>query len=156
MSPESVKTLKDLLIFHEGFRRFPYKDTTGHETIGIGRNLVDKGISYSESLIMLDDDVSYFTQKLEKYFPDFSVLDDARKTVLIDMCFNLGINGLLQFKNMINAIRLKDWNRAALSIIQSKAHSQNPNRYQRLATIMKTGIIAAIQPGNYGDDAHVS
>lgn len=145
MPPESEKTLRDLLILHEGYRRFPYTDTTGHLTIGIGRNIADKGISYTEALYLLDQDLRYFIDKLQDSLPFFENLDPSRKTVLIDMCFNLGINGFLKFKNMIEAIKNKNWELAAYHIKNSKAYGQAPNRYRKLAEIMRTGIIANIQ-----------
>jgi lysozyme len=137
--PESRKKLKELLFDHEDYKQFPYSDTTGHLTIGIGRNLSTRGISISEAFQFLDDDILYFSPKLSSLFPFFDGLDDNRQIVLIDMCFNVGINGLLNFKDMLEAIKNKDWQKASEEIINSKAAEQCPNRYQKLAYIMKTG-----------------
>jgi lysozyme len=140
MSPESLKSLKDLLVKHEGVRLYPYQDTTGHWTIGIGRNLTDSGLYQNEPYMMLDNDINYFTSKLESILPYFNKLDEVRKIVLVDMCFNLGIKGLLKFKDMLDAIRKKDWERAAEEIIDSLASKQTKNRYAELASMMKTGV----------------
>jgi lysozyme len=140
MSPESLKSLKDLLVKHEGVRLYPYQDTTGHWTIGIGRNLTDSGLYQNEPYMMLDNDINYFTSKLESILPYFNKLDEVRKIVLVDMCFNLGIKGLLKFKDMLDAIRKKDWERAAKEIIDSLASKQTKNRYAELASMMKTGV----------------
>ena len=42
--------LAEQLKVHEGLRLKPYKDTVGKWTIGIGRNLEDKGITEQEAL----------------------------------------------------------------------------------------------------------
>lgn len=139
MDIESRKKLKDLLIHHESYKQFPYTDTTGHLTIGIGRNLSTRGISSSEALQFLDDDILYFSAKLSHLIPFFDGLDSVRQICLIDMCFNLGVNGLLEFKDMLDALGKKDFLVAAQNISDSKAAAQDVDRYEQLAFIMKTG-----------------
>jgi lysozyme len=139
MDIEARKKLKDLLIQHEQYRQFPYTDSTGHLTIGIGRNISTRGISSSEALQLLDDDIFYFSSKLSHLIPFFDTLDNVRQIVLIDMCFNLGINGILEFKDMLAALERKDFIGASSEISNSKAAAQDVNRYEQLAYIMKTG-----------------
>lgn len=139
MTPELRQKLKSLLIDDEKYRQFLYPDTTGHQTIGIGRNLSARGISLTESLMLLDDDILYFSSKLASSLTIFNSLEDVRKIVLINMCFNLGFNGLLEFHKMLEHLKNGDYESASLEILQSKAASQCPYRYQRLAHIMKTG-----------------
>jgi|SRR6478736_1205528 len=139
MTPESRHKLKNLLVQHEAYRQFPYTDTTGHLTIGIGRNISDRGISTSEALSLLEDDIQYFFAKLSHYIPLFIKLDDNRQIVLVDMCFNLGFNGLLNFRDMLDAIERGDFERAAQEILDSKAANQARDRYEQLAYIMRTG-----------------
>lgn len=139
MTPESKKKLRDMLIGDEEYKQFPYNDTTGHLTIGIGRNLTDRGVSTSEALAMLDNDIIYFTHKLNHYFPFFDELDDMRKIILINMCFNLGIFGLLEFKNMLSAIQDKNYKLAAIEMLDSKWATQVKGRADRLAAMMRDG-----------------
>ena len=141
MSPEGKQKLKGLLLNHEGCKLFPYTDTTGHLSIGVGRNLIDRGISSNEAFYLLDDDIIYFTDKLNHYLNFFYKMDENRQIALIDMCFNLGIQGFLNFTKMIIALEAGDYGRAADEIINSKAAEQNPNRYQSLANIVRTGEI---------------
>jgi GH24 family phage-related lysozyme (muramidase) len=65
----------------------------------------------------------------------------ARQGVLIDMAYNLGFNGLLQFKNMLKKVEQGDYAGAAQSILASKAAKQHASwgnpRYERLAAKMK-------------------
>lgn len=139
MTPETRQKLKNLLVQHESYRQFPYADTTGNLTVGIGRNLSSRGISSTEALSLLDDDIFYFTSKLAHLVPCFNGLDDNRKIVLVDMCFNLGVNGFLGFKRMLEALERNDFNAAADAIMDSKASEQCGERYQQLAFIMRTG-----------------
>lgn len=142
MTPSARLKLKNLLVQHESYKQFPYTDTTGHLTIGIGRNLSERGISTNEALSLLDDDIFYFSSKLDSLLPYFSSLDDNRAIVLVDMCFNVGVRGLLEFKEMLKYIEEKDYEKASQEISNSKAAHQNINRYQQLAYIMKTGDLA--------------
>ena len=141
MTPDSRKKLRDLLVGQESYKQFPYTDTTGHLTVGIGRNLTDRGVSLSEALMMLDDDIMYFTHRLDLNLKYFADLDDVRKMVLIIMCFNLGVYGLLGFKKMLKAVEEKDYRAAACEILDSKASTQTGERYETLAEMMKTGEV---------------
>lgn len=82
---------------HEGFRRHGYRDSKGILTIGYGRNLEAIGISETEADIMLNDDIVNATAELYQFLPWTQQLDDARKAVLIEMTFNMGIEKLLTF-----------------------------------------------------------
>lgn len=130
----------------EEFRQFPYDDATGKTvnlphsdlTIGIGLNLETSGIERNEALYLLRNRVEKLERRLIvlTFWKD---LDIVRKTVLISMAFNLGMNGLLKFKNMLRAIEERDFNRAADEIIDSNAAKQLQTRYQRFAKMMRTG-----------------
>lgn len=139
MTPESMQKLKQMLTIDEGYKQFPYTDTTGHLTIAIGRNLTDRGISAEEAQVLLEDDIDYFYKKLSSNLPFFDELVDNRKIALINMCFNIGFQGFLKFKSMIIALEAKDYERAAHEISSSKYATQNIDRAIRIASIMLTG-----------------
>lgn len=141
ITPEARIKLRALLIEHESCRLFPYTDTTGHLTIGVGRNLTDRGISTNEALYLLDDDISYFTIKLNHYLDCFSKLDENRQIALIDMCFNLGVQGFLGFHRVISALEDGDYPRAAAEMLDSKWATQVGDRAINLAKIIRTGEI---------------
>ena len=44
--------------FHEGVKNKVYKDHLGIETIGVGRNLVDRGLSDEEVDYLLGNDIT--------------------------------------------------------------------------------------------------
>lgn len=139
LPPDMRLKLKSRLLDEEGYRQFPYIDTTGHTTIGIGRNLSSAGISMNEALYLLDDDIMQCEKDLWASFPWYANLDDARKIVLIDMCFNMGIINLLKFINMINALKNKNYSLAAREMLNSKWATQVHARAKKLAIIMETG-----------------
>jgi len=141
MTPESKLKLKQLLVSHESYKQFPYTDTTGHLTVGIGRNLSDRGISTTEAFYLLDDDILYFTSKLNHFLNFFSTLEENRQIALIDMCFNLGVQGFLNFTHMILALEAKDYDRAANEMLESKWAEQVGQRAIILANIVRSGVI---------------
>ncbi len=141
MTPESRQKLKQILTRHESYKQFPYSDTTGHLTIGIGRNLQDRGVSFQEASYLLDQDIDYFYLKLNNYLGFFKHLDEARQLALVDMCFNVGVQGFLNFKNMILALEAHDYERAAYEMLESKWAEQVGERANNLANIVRTGEI---------------
>lgn len=137
MTPEYRYKIKNLLIAHESYQQFPYTDN-GRISIGIGRNLSDRGITEQEAYFLLDDDIDYFYNKLSLYLKFFNGLSENRQLVLIDMCFNLGFNGFLKFKELMLALEGGNWQKAAAEILESEAAKQCPSRYFKLADIMET------------------
>lgn len=123
---------------HEGLKLKPYKCTEGKLTIGYGRNLEDRGITKSEAEEMLLTDMCEVEEHLfnEGLLSD---LNDARKAVLINMGFQLGIQGLFGFKRMIAAVDSKQFELAAKEMLDSKWAKQTPNRAKELSEQMLTG-----------------
>ena len=95
----------------EGFRAFPYRDTAGHLTVGYGYNL-DAGISKAAAAALLSVQVQEVVAQLQAY-PWFASLDDVRKSVVVDIAFNQGVNGLLHYPHMISALATGNWAEAA-------------------------------------------
>jgi lysozyme len=133
-----MRSIEDQLILHEGLKLKPYRCTAGKLTIGVGRNLDDKGISRDEAMILLRNDIKDITGQLERY-SWFRALGPVRRKVLIDMCFNLGMAGLLGFQKMIEALERGDYERAANEMIYSRWYRQVGERGRRLERMMRTG-----------------
>ena len=133
--------LAEQLKKHEGLRLKPYTDTVGKLTLGIGRNLEDKGITEQEALFMLNNDVDYFYSKLCQSIGWMKKLDDARQNVLVNMAFNLGIAGLMTFKKMLLACEHGNFKIAATEMLNSKWAEQVGYRANELAEQMRTGQI---------------
>ncbi|MDP3703688.1 MAG: lysozyme, partial [Candidatus Omnitrophota bacterium] len=98
-----TEALERQLIAHEGLRLKPYTDTVGKLTIGVGRNLTDKGITKAEALYLLERDIEECIADLVT-FPWFGRLDSVRQRVMIDMRFNLGPSRLRKFRRTLAAV----------------------------------------------------
>lgn len=129
--------LVDQLEVHEGVRLKPYKDTVGKWTIGIGRNLDDKGLTPQEARFLLNNDIEYFSNALELNIPVYNQLSDCRRNVLVNMAFNMGVAGLKTFRNMINCLKVRDYHGAAKEMLNSKWAVQVGNRALELAEQMR-------------------
>lgn len=127
-----------LLQRHEGLRLVPYRDTTGHLTIGYGLNL-DAGISKAEAEWLLRTRVMAATEAVARSLPWWARLDEVRRSVLVDMAYNLGIAGLLKFRRTLAAIERGDYDAAARGMLASLWARQVGQRAVRLATMMRTG-----------------
>lgn len=132
--------IADLLIKHEGLRLHPYTDTVGKLTIGVGRNLIDRGITKGEALIMLEHDIADFTKQLSERLYWFDEQPENVKLVLIDMCFNLGLVGLLTFHNTLEHIKQGQYELASREMLQSKWAGQVGNRAIELSEILKSKV----------------
>ena len=133
-----AKIIKQLKT-HEGEKLIVYKCTAGKLTIGIGRNLEARGISKEESAIMLSNDIRQVADDLVMKIPWFNELDDVRKRVLIDMAFNLGTFGLMQFKTTLQQVSEGKYDQASRSMLNSKWAKQVRQRAQTLSIMMSTG-----------------
>jgi lysozyme len=132
--------LWDQLELHEDRRTKPYVDTVGKITIGVGRNLTDKGLSDSEIDFLLMNDIRECTDDL-KTFLWWDDLDDVRRNVLIDMRFNLGPSRFRQFKATLAAVAMGDYVTASDQMRKSKWYRQVKGRGERLARMMSTGLM---------------
>lgn len=120
-----------------------YKDHLGYSTIGVGR-LIDArkggGITKEESAYLLGNDIDKVTKQLDASLPWWTKLDEARRGVLVNMAFQMGINGLLGFKNTLAMIQAGNYEGAAKGMLQSKWAQQTPSRAKRMSEQMRTGV----------------
>jgi lysozyme len=133
------EALVDQLIRHEGLELKVYKCTEGIETIGIGRNLVDRGVTEEEARYLCNNDIEIVEHELLRNFPFVADLDDVRLRVILDMAFNLGISRLRNFKKMWEALEGADYETAAIEMMDSKWARQVKTRAYTLARMMETG-----------------
>lgn len=133
-----IEKLKQSLTLHEGRKNFPYVDTVGKITVGIGFNLTDRGLSDEWIDKQFIDDVNYFHDQLNE-FSWFRDLNEDRKVVLIDMAF-MGIKTFLKFTRLIQALKDKDYKKASKEMLNSKWATQVKGRAFDLAEGMLTGI----------------
>lgn len=138
MSENLIKQLRS----EEGEILTAYNDHLGYVTIGVGR-LLDKrkggGITKEESAYLLQNDINKVNAQLDKDLPWWRTLGEARQAVLQGMAFQMGMAGLLGFKNTLAMIRAKDFDGAARGMLSSLWAKQTPARAKRMSEQMRTG-----------------
>lgn len=139
MTSDERRLLWQQLLRHEGIRLKVYKDSVGVPTIGVGRNLRDKGITETEAMMLLDHDIEECERDCET-FPWFETLDPVRRRVILNMRFNLGPKGLRLFKNTLAAVAAKEYVVAARAMLSSKWARQVGKRATELAEMMRLGV----------------
>ena len=127
----------------EGFSSRLYKDTEGLNTIGIGfcldRRLMPREVALFWLDLIIDeliDDLSR-TNNYETYL----ALNDPRKFALINMCYQMGVAGVCQFRMMWGSLAEGDYESAADHAIDSKWYRQTTERATRIATVIRSGTL---------------
>lgn len=135
----------------EGVRYMPYFDTATppQKTCGVGHNMNVSPLppswtfplSDAQVNLLLSQDIASTVAKLDRALPWWNQMSDVRMRVLANMCFNLGLGGLLTFKNTLLAMQRGSYSMAAAGMRASKWHSQVGARAERLAQAMQTGVM---------------
>lgn len=168
----NLSRMQSQLTLHEGLRLSPYLDTEGNWTILVGYNLDTRGWDDIEAVLgrqveapnrtddapyghphftdddamrVLQADINRFWRAMLVAFPEVVALSEVRQRVCLDMAFNMGY-AALGFHKCIDAIRRRDWSRAARELYNSKWSRQvgdGPggkwDRCDRLAKMLLTG-----------------
>ncbi len=139
MVAESIKT-DEGTVKNANNNHVAYKCPAGKWTIGFGRNIDAEGglgLTDDEATFLLTNDVTRVFHSLVDNIYDFNSLSDERQIVLINMCFNLGLPRFLQFKKMIAAIKVNDFDEAAIQLLDSRYARQVGQRANRLAEALR-------------------
>ena len=160
MMKYSRENFIEKLIAHEGLRLQVYQDSLGIDTIGIGRNLEDRGITKEElntmdipnmdviyevginevdAVYLANNDVQIVEEELVRAHPCVDKLDSVRQLVLMDMAFNMGVPRLCKFLKMWNAVHNEDFSTAAKEMLDSRWANQVKSRSVKLANAMHNG-----------------
>ncbi len=152
-----IEEIINRLILHEGLKLKLYKCPSGYLSIGVGRNLItnplttveqkvvgdlSKGITYDMAMYLLRHDIKRVISECRNCFPFWKYLDAERKYALFDMCFNLGLAGLMKFRKMIDALEIGDYRGAAKECLNSKYAKDVGKRAERIAKTIETGVFS--------------
>lgn len=133
-------TLEEMLRVHEGFVGHAYRDHLGYWTIGIGR-LIDQrrggGITEEEARYLLRNDLERIRGELHDRVGWLGSLSDVRRAAVLDMAFNLGVDGLLGFRRMLAALEARDYQRAADEALDSLWARQVGMRARDIAEMVR-------------------
>lgn len=125
----------------EGKVRRMYLDTADPPrwTGGVGRNLSDRDFSDDEIDLMLKNDIAIAERELDRSFPWWRTMTEARQQALCNMCFQLGIARLRGFKKALTFLESGRWDAAAYEFMCSKWAAQCPNRAMRVTDMIRKG-----------------
>lgn len=124
----NADALAEQLIKDEGLRLKPYADTLGVETIGVGRNLRDVGISEDEARYLLKNDILRVAAELDREISWWRGRPEHVQQAMANMCFQLGVHGLLGFKRTLACLQAGDYAGAKEAALDSAWARQTPNR----------------------------
>lgn len=143
MTPQDDLLIKELRR-DEGVEYSPYLDIVGIETVGVGHNLKAKPLPDGWTYPLSDDQVDQLLAEdlqavfddLDRTLPWWRNLNYPRQRVLANMTFNLGLAGMLGFKNTLAAIQQGRYSAAGAGMMASKWAKQVGQRADRLADMM--------------------
>lgn len=150
MGPDKIEQMRELetmtpsvlekyIIDEEGFSRKPYRCTAGRLTIGYGFNLDDTGLSREESLLVLRHRLGRLEGEIARKLPWYDALNLPRRCVLVGMAYQMGLAGLLGFKQTLAYAEAGRYAEAAAGMLASKWARQTPARARRAAYMMRYG-----------------
>ena len=131
------KRLIEELIYDEGYFQFPYLDTVEKTTIGVGRNLTDRGLSDDEIMMLLNNDIDIVEKELAANFSWYPTLPEPQQRALCNMAFNMVLSRLKSFKKMLASLSSGMYVTASLHALDSKWAKQVKTRAERVTSLMK-------------------
>lgn len=135
------ETLEEFIARHECKGGKPnlkmYPDSKGILTIGYGHNLRDKPITKKAADQIFEDDLMDVQLEVTHAFPWYADLSTARQWVILDMCFNLGLDGLRGFTKFLKAVEMGAYETAAAEMIDSQWYAQVKSRGVELVQMMR-------------------
>ena len=130
---------RQLIKSHEGVRMTPYMDSVGKCTIGVGRNLTDRGLSVDEVELLFETDFKLAMHILDVWIKDWQSYPATVQMALLSMAFNLGGPRLSGFVKLRNALLDHDYEEAARQALDSRWATQVGGRAKEIASLIQKG-----------------
>ena len=133
---------------HEGFRDHVYLDSLSKRTVGYGHLCVEDhwedGKKYDKEYLedILEKDLQSAVDQAHDMCQGMEISDDA-KSIICEMIFQLGGNGVSKFKNMWKALKENppNYKEAAVQMLDSRWAKQTPNRAKEMAGHMEKCVV---------------
>jgi len=136
------KLLKNRIKKNEGYKNFAYLEQLGFPTIGYGHLIkpneklfFTQKVSKKLLLNLFNLDFNETVMQYEKNYHKYNFSKNIRE-VLIEMIFQLGINGQKKFLKMNKHLKKKQVFMASLEMINSIWYKQTPKRVDDLINIL--------------------
>jgi lysozyme len=123
--------VNQLIIGHEGLKLKLYKCPANKWSLGVGRNVEDRGISESEAMFMFENDLADVKRHCLHY-PWFAELSEVRQAAVLDLMFNLGPTRFSGFRLFIEAMAMKQYPWASAELKNSRWYGQVGRRGPRI------------------------
>jgi len=118
---------------HEGFRSTVYECTEGYETIGYGFAIKDLKLDEDIAELILVRKLADLVARIKETFPWTKDAPEVIQDVVVDMCYQLGINGFSKFKKTIYLLETEQYQEASVEMLDSLWAKQTPNRAKELS-----------------------
>ena len=133
---------------HEGFKDHVYLDSLSKRTVGYGHLCVEDhwedGKKYDKEYLedILEKDLQSAIDQAHDMCQGLEISDDA-KSIICEMIFQLGGNGVSKFKNMWKALKENppNYKEAAVQMLDSRWAKQTPNRAKEMAGHMEKCVV---------------
>ena len=136
--------LLDMIQHDEGFRSRLYIDTEGLQTIGIGfcldRAPLPKPVALYWCAYILDK-MNTRISNAKDVGEIFQQLDQTRQWAILNMCYQMGVSEVCQFKKMWAALGAGDYDRAEEEALDSVWAVQTKQRANRVAGVIRSGSL---------------
>ena len=121
----------------EGFRPTVYQCTEGYDTIGYGFAIKDLVLGEDICEIILERKIAELKIRIQQKLPFYDDMPEKAQDVIVEMCYQMGINGFSKFKKTIDHLMRKDYKAASVEMLDSRWAKQTPNRAKKLSNQMK-------------------
>ena len=142
--------LKESIKIHEGFRSSVYLCPTGHPTVGYGFRVADlsadelalnagvvEPMSKEVAEKILDIKITKFKKQVYNALPWLTYAPMDIQDALCEMAYQMGVAGLLGFKNTLALIKERRYSEAAENMLKSKWATQTPKRAKQIANLVR-------------------
>ena len=143
----NIEKLQEELEIDEGCKYEIYLDHLGYPTFGIGHLITDddpeSGWEVGASIDTVrvheafESDIEGVLSDCAKLYSDFGDLPEEAQRVIANMMFNMGMTRLSKFKGMKRGVNSRNWNHAAIEMVDSRWYNQVTNRAKRLVERMR-------------------
>ena len=130
-------SLIDSIKEHEGYVGIVYKDSLGIDTIGYGFAIKDLELDKDICDIILEHKLHNLEDSVNFKFSWFMYMPQEIKNVVLEMCYQLGVNGFSKFKKTISFLQDRQFEEASVEMLDSLWAKQTPNRAKELSDRVK-------------------
>ena len=86
---------------------------------------------------ILEQKIEEILLRLNRVAPWVEESNIVVQTVIINMCYQMGVSGTMKFKKALSAMKNGEWDTAANELLDSRWARQTPNRANELAEMTR-------------------